>query len=103
MLVQRERRLGSAPKERSWRANPAAVSASPEEHRRSTGTVRPGRDLTLESTPFAVYEWNSRAVDDCSESLRTFQLLLSNKSFIVTDMWNDSLKSQPDKDCVLFN
>lgn len=31
MLVHRERRLGSAPKARSWRAKLAAVSASPEE------------------------------------------------------------------------
>lgn len=38
MLVQRERRLGSAPRARSWRAKLAAVSASPEEQRRDTGT-----------------------------------------------------------------
>lgn len=37
MLVQRERRLGSAPRTRSWRAKLAAVSASPEEQRRDTG------------------------------------------------------------------
>lgn len=36
MLVQRERRLGSAPRERIWRAKEAAVSASPEEQRRDT-------------------------------------------------------------------
>lgn len=37
MLVQRERRFGSAPRARSWRAKLAAVSASPEEQRRHTG------------------------------------------------------------------
>lgn len=37
MLVQRERRLGSAPRARRWRAKLAAVSASPEQPRRDTG------------------------------------------------------------------
>ena len=37
MLVQRERRLGSAPRARSWRAKLAAVSASPEGQRRDAG------------------------------------------------------------------
>lgn len=45
MLVQRERRLGSAPRLRSCRAKPAAVSASPGQ-RDDTAGWRPENDAT---------------------------------------------------------
>lgn len=49
MLVQRERRLGSAPRERSWRAKLAAVSASPEQQRRDTGMSVLGASVVTDS------------------------------------------------------